>query len=83
MARDSLRERYVEMLMDQVRSARYPSISMLERLEKVLPDRDAAEEYVHTLIDVMEEKQYPSPDLMNRVSGLIRALDGMDGASRA
>lgn len=71
----SLRQQYYEMIMDQVRSSRFPSPTMLDRIERSVGDRATAEEYIRSLIQKMGEERFPSPGMLDRVSGLIDILD--------
>jgi hypothetical protein len=77
------RHRLLEILMEQVRSCRYPSPTMMDRIEKAVADRGSAEEYVNTLIDLLEGERFPSPQLLDRVSGLLNALDRAAAAGTA
>jgi hypothetical protein len=70
-----LRQQYYEMIMDQVRSNRFPSPTMLDRIERSVGDRATAEEYIRSLIEKMGDERFPSPAMLDRVSGLIDILD--------
>jgi hypothetical protein len=72
---DALRSRYIQILLDQVAEGRYPSVTMLDRVEKAVTDRQTASEYVSALLDTIERDSYPSPTMLDRVSGLINILD--------
>ncbi len=85
MATTELRQAYFDILMEQVRSCRFPSPTMMDRLEEVVRDRRTAEEYVNVLLETMSEERYPSPMMLDRVAGLIDVLDSiqaLDGADR-
>ena len=70
-----LRSQFLDLIMDQVRSNRFPSTAMLDRIEQTVADRGAAEDYVRQLISTMSEERFPSPMLLERVAGLIEALE--------
>jgi hypothetical protein len=72
---DALRSRYLDLLFKQVSDSRYPSITMLERVEQAITDHERATEYVNLLLDTMEQDSYPSPTMLDRVRGLIDAID--------
>jgi hypothetical protein len=72
---DALRSRYIQILLDQVAEGRYPSVTMLDRVEKAVTDRQTATEYVSLLLDTIERDKYPSPTMLDRVYGLINVLD--------
>ncbi len=71
-----IRSRYLQILMDQLAAAQYPSISMLDRIENSVADRQTATEYVGLLLDLLERDRYPSPELLDRVRRLADVLDG-------
>lgn len=75
MSEDTLRRQYVELLMDQVRSNRFPSPTMLDRIESAVGDREAAERYVRRLIETLGGERFPSPGMLDRLAGLIDALE--------
>ena len=72
---DALRSRYIQILLSQVGAGRYPSPTMLDRLEKSVTDGETAAEYVSLLLDTIERDDYPSPTMLDRVRGLIDILD--------
>ena len=75
MPKSELRQAYLDMLMEQVRSCRYPSPTMMDRLEQTIGDRKNAEGYVQALLDMLGEERYPSPMMLDRVAGLLRVFD--------
>lgn len=75
MPASELRQAYLDVLMEQVRSCRYPSPTMMDRLEQTIGDRENAAGYVRALIDMMGEEKYPSPMMLDRVAGLLDVLD--------
>jgi hypothetical protein len=72
---DALRSRYIDILFNQVTSARYPSVTMLDRVERALTDREMATEYVNLLLETIEQDSYPSTELLDRVLRLINLLE--------
>ena len=78
MATSDLRQAYFEILMEQVRSGQYPSPTMMERLEKAIRDRGAAEEYAQLLLDTISEDRYPSPQMLERINYVINILESLD-----
>lgn len=75
MGQADLRQQYLDMLMEQVRSNRFPSPSMLDRIEKSVGDREAADQYVRSLIETLAQERFPSSGMLDRLAGLIDALD--------
>lgn len=75
---DDLRTRSMQVLLDQVASAQYPSVSMMNRVEEHVADRETAAEYVGLLLDALERDRYPSPTMLDRVLRLVEALEGQN-----
>jgi hypothetical protein len=75
MPTSDLRQAYLDVLLEQVRSCRFASPTMMERLERTIGDRENAEAYVRTLIATMSEERFPSPQLLDRVAGLLDLLE--------
>jgi len=74
MPADQLRGRYVELLLDHLADARYPSAPMLDRIEAAISDRETAEAYVDSLLQRMEQERFPSPPMMDRMTRLLSRL---------
>jgi hypothetical protein len=81
MASD-LRKRSLQILMDKIGAERYPSPTMLDRVEAAVADRQTAEKYVGLLLDNIERDRFPSPTMLDRIRGLIDALDRLDSSDR-
>lgn len=79
---DDLRRRTLQILLNQLSSTRYPSPTILDRIEAEIEDRQTADEYVNLLLDRLEADDYPSLMLLDRVNGLIRALERSDSEAR-
>jgi hypothetical protein len=71
---DDVRRRTMQVLLNQVSSGRYPSPSMLDRIEASIDDRETAVEYVTRLLDNLEEEAFPSPMMLDRLIGLVQVL---------
>jgi hypothetical protein len=71
---DELRSRYVGPLLERLSDTRYPSATMMDRIEAAITDRAAAEDYVNRLLDIIDQDQYPSPSMLDRVNRLIARL---------
>jgi hypothetical protein len=67
-----LQQRYFDMLMERVRSDRYPSLQMLDRLEASIYTPEQVTEYVDVLLQKCDECWYPSGQIMNRVERMMR-----------
>lgn len=68
------REAYLDLLMENVRQAHYPSHGILDRIELSLRNRDQAEDYVGLLLEKTQDK-YPSLQLLDRADRMIRFLE--------
>ncbi|MDQ6838832.1 MAG: hypothetical protein M3137_11005 [Actinomycetota bacterium] len=72
---DDLRSRAMQVLLDQVASAKYPSVSMMNRVEESVTDRETAHRYVELLLEALERDAYPSPTMLDRVLHLVEVLE--------
>ena len=66
----SMQDRYVEVLMSQIRDVQYPSTEIMDRLESNLTTREQLEEYLALLMERVESCQYPSKQLLDRIERL-------------
>lgn len=63
------------MLLERFSSVRYPSPTMMDRIESSITDRASAEDYVGRLLDTLEQDEYPSPVMLDRVNRLLGVLE--------
>jgi hypothetical protein len=66
----SAQDRYMEILMAQIRDVEYPSPEMLDRIESNISTREQLEEYLGILFERVESCQYPSKQLLDRLERL-------------
>lgn len=64
-------ERYFELLMDRVRSDRFPSNQLLDRIEAGFWTPEQIVAYTEMLIDKTDEAWYPSGQLLNRIQRML------------
>ena len=64
-------ERLYEILMERVRSDRYPSKQLLDRIEASMWTTEQYVEFVDFLLDKIDESWYPSQQLLDRVQRLM------------
>ena len=83
MSGDGLRQAYLELLMGQVIDGRYPSPTMLDRIEAAIGDRPAAEAYIRALLEVSGDARFPSPTMLDRLDRLIDVLEPRGQAAQA
>lgn len=67
----TLQEHYFETLMARVRSDRYPSHQLLNRIESCLWTADQLEGYVAMLLEKIDQDHYPSHQLLARVERML------------
>jgi hypothetical protein len=75
MASESLRERYVSILVDRLNETAYPSAPMMDRIEAAIVDRGTAEQYLSVLLERVAQDRYPSPTMLERLNGLIATFE--------
>ena len=66
-----LQQRYCDVLMDRVRTDRYPSGQLLDRLEAVIYTPEQVSDYVEMLIEKVDESWYPSGQMLDRVQRML------------
>ncbi len=64
-------ERLFEILMERVRTDRYPSHQLLNRIEASIWTSEQVVEYVDMLIEKIDESWYPSHQLLDRAQRML------------
>jgi hypothetical protein len=64
-------ERYYEMLMERVRTDRYPSPQLLDRIEATFWTGEQLVQYIDMLLEKADEAWYPSNGLLDRIQRLM------------
>lgn len=72
-------QRYLDVLMERVRSDRYPSPQLLDRIEMALWSPEQVHDYVDMLITKLDETWYPSGQMMNRVQAMLARVAASAG----
>jgi hypothetical protein len=67
----TLQQRYLDVLMERVRTDRYPSHQLLDRIEAALWSPEQVSDYVDLLIEKIDETWYPSGQMLNRVQRML------------
>jgi hypothetical protein len=67
----TLQERYQEILLERVRSDRYPSHQLLDRIEASFWSSEQIIAYVDLLLEKIDESWYPSGQLLDRVQRML------------
>jgi hypothetical protein len=71
-------EHVYEVLMERVRTDRYPSSNLLDRIEKLLYTPEQIVAYVDMLIEKIDEAWYPSNQLLDRVQKMFHVVAALD-----
>lgn len=75
----TLQQSYLDVLMERVRTDRYPSHQLLDRIEAALWSPDQVIEYVDMLIEKIDETWYPSGQMLNRVQRMLAMVAAAAG----
>ncbi|HWE14505.1 MAG TPA: hypothetical protein VG365_13375 [Solirubrobacteraceae bacterium] len=67
----STQQSYYEFLMERVRTDRYPSHQLLDRIEAALWTPEQVAGYLDMLVEKLDESWYPSGQMMNRVQRML------------
>jgi hypothetical protein len=70
----TIRERYVELLLDRVRRDPYPSTQYMDLLEASLSRPEQLIEYLEALLDKVEATPFPSLPMLRRIHRIVAAL---------
>ena len=73
---EQLREEYLDMLLQRISEARYPSKELLDRAEALAYTREHAEMLVQYLIQAVETSKYPSHQLLDRIERILFGISG-------
>lgn len=60
-------DRYMQVLLERIAEAKYPSGELMDRVE-ILLDREHVDEYVDLLFEKVEADRYPSKQLLDRIA---------------
>ncbi len=64
-------ERLFEVLMERVRTDRYPSHQLLNRIEATMWTSEQVVAYVDMLVEKIDESWYPSHQLIDRAQRML------------
>ena len=76
------RNRLVEGLLRQVEQADHPSPQLLDRVERSLTSREAAEQYVDALL-AKSATAHPSLRILDRAERIVRRIELSQGIEEA
>jgi hypothetical protein len=72
-------QRYLDFLMERIRSDRYPSPQLLDRVEMAMWTPQQVSDYVDMLLEKLDETWYPSGQLLNRVQRMLAMVAASAG----
>ena len=74
MADQTLRERFVQLLLDRIRAEPYPSLAQMDLLEATVTSPDQLAEYLEALMEKVETTQFPSLTMLRRIQRIASRL---------
>ena len=74
VADQSLRDRFVQILIDRIRAEPYPSLAQMDLLEATVTSPDQLVEYLDALMDKVESTRFPSLTMMRRIQRIAARL---------
>ena len=72
MAGASIRDVYVELLLDRVRQENFPNPDHLDRIEATVRSPEQVVAYVEVLLSKVEGLRYPSGAILDRIQRLAQ-----------
>jgi hypothetical protein len=72
VASKSLREIYVELLLDRVREENFPNPDHLDRIEATVRSPEQIVTYMEVLLSKVEGLRYPSGAILDRIQRLAQ-----------
>ena len=74
VADQSLRERFVQILIDRIRAEPYPSLAQMDLVEATVTSPDQLVEYLDALMDKVESTRFPSLTMLRRIQRIASQL---------
>ena len=71
----ALQERLLDTLLGRIKEEKYPSVTMMNRVEGSLRTREQVEGYAEVLLEKIEATRYPSSSMLDRFDGLVATLE--------
>src|SRR2546430_17665796 len=70
----TLQEHYYNSLLAHVRSDRYPSSQLMNRLEAMVATSDQVADYLEVLMEKVDSSRYPSSQILDRIERVMLAV---------
>jgi hypothetical protein len=74
VADQTIRERFVDLLLERVKADPYPSRLHMDMLEATLSDPDQVVEYLEALIEKVENTRFPSHTMLERIQRIVAMM---------
>ena len=74
MADDTIQERFVQLLLEKVKTDPYPSRIHMDMLEASLRQPDQLVEYLEALMEKVENTRFPSHAMLERIQRIVAML---------
>jgi hypothetical protein len=74
VADQTIRERFVDLLLEKVKTDPYPSSRHMDMLEASLNQPDQLVEYLDALMDKVEATRFPSQAMLERIHRIVTML---------
>jgi hypothetical protein len=74
VADQTLRQRYVQLLLDHVRTDPFPSLAHMDLIEATVRDPDQLVEYMEALMEKVESTRFPSLQMLRRIQRIAAML---------
>ncbi len=74
MADQTIKERYVQYLLDRIRTEPFPSTAQMDLLESTVRSPDQLVEYLEALMDKVEATRFPSLSMLRRIQRIAAML---------
>jgi ribosome-binding factor A len=70
-----LRHAVAEMLLEKIKDDRFPSITMMQRVEAVVSqDPEAMSDYAEVLLEKVQDTRFPSTEMLNRLDRIAAQM---------
>jgi hypothetical protein len=74
VAEQTIRERYVQLLLDRVRVDPFPSVEHMNIIEATVRNPDQLVEYLEALMEKVEATRFPSLQMLRRIQRIAVML---------
>jgi hypothetical protein len=74
VADPTIRERFVDLLLERVKADPYPSHMHMDMLEASLNQPDQLVEYLEALMEKVENTRFPSHAMLERIQRIVAML---------